>query len=151
MPLHSINFLDNLIRIVVVFLLQLVIMSCSNNRTQLARDKSERILDEIASGTAIDEFPEKYFPRKQTVFLMKQLEDYCDFKSRKGVFINDFYQKDLLDVDKISFIYEYHLKCDNGRFILSFKLNKDIELYKFDIESVKKYNKMILRPEREIH
>ncbi|HWB92123.1 MAG TPA: hypothetical protein VG605_09730 [Puia sp.] len=126
-----------------------LIAACTSKR-QMALEKSGELLDKIAEGTAIEEFPEKYFPKDQTVILMDQLQNNCDFKDRKGNFINDYYEKNLGGEDRVSFIYEYYLKCDSLRFIMTYNLGPEIELYRFRIESIKKNNNMILKPERRL-
>jgi hypothetical protein len=116
----------------------------------MAQEKSRELLDKIAEGSAVEQFPEKYFPRDQIVTLMDQLQNNCDFKDRKGNFINDYYEKNLGGVDRVSFIYEYYLKCDSIRFILTYSLGSQLELIGFRLESIKKDNNMIVKPERRL-
>ncbi len=100
-------------------------------------------------GKAYNAFPEKYFPTNQTKALMDELKDKCDFVNRKGIFINEYLQESS-NGNSISFIYEYYLKCDNIRFIITYKLGKEIELFKFNLEPIEKDNPMITKPERRL-
>jgi len=133
-----------------IYIVILILLAGCTDKRQQALGKSRELLDKIAAGTAIQEFPEKYFPRDQTVVLMNQLQNNCDFKDRQGNFINDFYERNSEAPDRVSFIYEYYLKCDSLRFIITYNLGPEIELYRFRIESIKKDNNMILKPERRL-
>ena len=133
-----------------IYVVILILLAGCTNKRQLALERSRELLDKIAAGTAIEEFPEKYFPKDQTVVLMYQLQNNCDFKDRKGNFINDYYEKNPEAPDRVSFIYEYYLKCDSLRFIITYNLGPEIELYRFRIESIKKDNNMILKPEKRL-
>lgn len=136
--------------VVIVFLIN----SCGRNSDEmkLAKEKSDILLDAIGNGTANDMFPVKYFPKDQTVSLMSELRNNCDFKNRKGNFINDFYQKVVGGGDKIILIYEFYLKCDTIRFLISYteENNSEVELNGFKLESVEKPNNMIIRKERQL-
>lgn len=135
----------NLIKIIFFIL---VLSGCINkDQVEQARKMTEDLLISISSGNANDKFPEKYFPYSQTILLMSELKNKCDFANRKGNFINDFYQKRQGN-DRVSFIYEYYLRCDSIRFIISYNLGKEIELYEFKLEPIEKENSMITKPER---
>ena len=122
--------------------------SCYRNAANL-KEKADKILGDIGNGTAQNDFPEKYFPKSQTVLLMGQLQNYCDFKNRRGNFINDFRGTNN-GIGEISYLYEFYLKCDTVRFIFTFILDGTNDLYKMRLESVKKDNPMILHPERRL-
>lgn len=81
---------------------------------------------------------------------MQELREKCDFKNRKGLFINDFTVTQP-GRKTVSFIYEYKLKCDDIRFIISYDLTEDIELLEFKLEPVEKDNPMITKPERRLY
>jgi hypothetical protein len=140
----------NLIMLVVIAVLN----GCGRNPNEmkLAKEKSDILLDAIGNGTANEMFPVKYFPKHQTASLMSELRNNCDFKNRKGNFINDFYQKVAGSDDEITLIYEFYLECDTARFLITYldKNNNELELYGFKIEPVEKANKMILRKDREL-
>jgi|WetSurMetagenome_2_1015567.scaffolds.fasta_scaffold630295_1 hypothetical protein len=131
-----------------MFLFLLVVAGCvNNNQIERAREMAEDLLTNISLGNANDKFPEKYFPRSQTVTLMNELKNKCDFANRKGNFINDFYQNGQ-DYERVSYIYEYYLRCDSIRFIITYNLGKEIELYEFKLEPLEKENDMITKPEK---
>jgi hypothetical protein len=90
--------------------------------------------------------------RDQTVSLMSKLKNNCDFKNRKGNFINDFYQKIIGGGNKIILIYEFYMKCDTIRFLISYieDNNSKLELNGFKMEPVEKPNNMIIRKERQL-
>lgn len=128
----------------------IILAGCENNdQVSQAIIKADKLLNDISLGEAYDAFPEKYFPANQTHALMDELKDKCDFANRKGDFINDYLQE-TSNGKRISFIYEYYLKCDNIRFIVTYKLGKEIELFEFNLEPIEKENSMITKPERRL-
>lgn len=128
----------------------IMLVACDNNdQIRQARIKADRLLNNISLGKAYDAFPSKYFPVNQTHALLNELKTKCDFANRKGVFINAFRQV-TPNGNRISFIYEYYLKCDNIRFIITYKLGKNIELHEFKLEPIEKDNPMITMPERRL-
>lgn len=128
----------------------IILAGCENNdQVSQAKIKADKLLNDISLGEAYDAFPEKYFPANQTHALMDELKDKCDFANRKGDFINDYLQE-TSNGKRISFIYEYYLKCDNIRFIVTYKLGKEIELFEFNLEPIEKENSMITKPERRL-
>ncbi|HMH34731.1 MAG TPA: hypothetical protein VK543_16960 [Puia sp.] len=133
----------------ILCLLILISFSCRKN-TQKAKVKADELLEQIAKGNALNEFPEKNFPRDQSILILKYLQEGCDFKNRKGHFINDFYQKDLGGIDQVSFIYEFYLKCDSIRIVLTYNISDTLELLNFKLVTIKEDNKMILKPERRL-
>lgn len=108
--------------------------------TNEIKQKADSLLDKIADGTANGEFSVKYFPIEQTEVLMYDLRNQCDFKNRQGHFLNEYYTA---DKSKVSLIYEYYLKCDSIRFILTYNCVNSIELYEFKMEPIEKKNPMI--------
>jgi hypothetical protein len=130
----------------------LLLLGCNRvdfTRVNIAHKMSDSLLDSIATGNAMNEFPEKYFNKYQTQVVLERLKDYYDFANRKGQFINDFYIRQN-GVNRVAFIYEYHLKHDSFRFILTYNLAPEVELYEFKTESIKKDNYMITKPERRL-
>src|SRR4030042_5458726 len=125
------------------FILALSICSCIQIKdVNKARGKAEDLIVKIALGNALDEFPEKYFNSSQGLLILDDLRNKCDFANRKGNFINDFYQNEH-GCERVSFIYEYYLQCDSIRFIITYNLGKEIELYEFKLEPIEKENDMI--------
>lgn len=107
------------------------------------------MLSDISLGKANNAFPEKYFPVNLTNALLDELKNKCDFPNRKGVYVNEYLQNTSTG-KRISFIYEYYLKCDSIRFIITYKLGKEIELFEFNLEPIENDNKMITKPERRL-
>ena len=133
-----------------LFLLIFMIISCTNpQKRQEARLKADKLIEKIASGNANQDFSEKYFSKDFIGRILKDLKDFCDFKNRKGHFINDFYQKGP-NYDRVSFIYEYYLKCDSIRFIISYDITNEINLVAFQLEGIEKDNPMIIYPEKRL-
>lgn len=127
-----------------------VLVGCdNNNQVNQAKIKADKLLNDISIGKAYNAFPKKYFPANQVHALMDELKEKCDFASREGVFINDYLQE-TSDGKRITFIYEFYLKCDNIRFIITYKLGDNIELFEFNLEPIEKDNSMITKPERRL-
>lgn len=114
-----------------------------------ARLKSVQLMEQIGEGSALEEFSVKYFPEEQRALLLNDLKYNCDFKNREGNFVNDFTSVEN-GTHMASFIYEYKLKCDTARFIPTYILNKNIELYRFKIEDIGKNNPMITKPHKQL-
>ena len=64
-----------------------------NKKRSEAKAKGDFLLEAIAEGKAVELFPKDLFPIEQTRAVMHDLQHKCDFKNRKGVFVNDYYQK----------------------------------------------------------
>ncbi|MCK9451225.1 MAG: hypothetical protein M0Q90_06000 [Bacteroidales bacterium] len=146
-----INFENQMIkRILIISICVILFVGCdSPNQVRQAKSEADKLLNDISLGNAYSAFSEKYFPAEQTVALINELKNECDFANRKGVFINDYIQA-TTDGKRVSFIYEYYLKCDNIRFIITYKLGKEVELYEFNLEPIEKDNPMITSPERQL-
>ncbi len=125
----------------------LLISSCMNSaQIEEAKLMSDDLLNSIATGEIDGLFPTDRFPENQTETLMNSLRFECDFINRKGHFVNDFYSSEF-ESKRASFLYEYYLKCDSVRIIITYDLGDQIKLYEFRIEGVEKENFMILKPE----
>ena len=123
----------NNIIIFIVFLLS----SCGKeDYLKRARSMADDLFEKIETGSANGDFSEKYFPLSQTEAIMYDLKNKCDFANRKGGFIEEF--KVPKEANKIICVYEYYLKCDSIRFILTYKIDDKIELYEFKLESMRK-------------
>ena len=140
-----------MIRQLLIMLFFVIMLAGCNNYNQVsqARIKADKLLNDISLGKANDAFPEKYFPVNQTHALMDELKNKCDFANRKGVFVNEYLQV-TSNGKRISFIYEFYLKCDNIRFIITYKLGKEIELFEFNLEPIEKDNPMIKKQEKRL-
>lgn len=127
-----------------------LLFSCMDaNQINEAKKKSDTLLEKIATGNALSEFPEKYFNQEQTKLILNKIKNNCDFANRKGNFINDF-TLNQNGINRVAFIYEYYLKCDSIRFILTYNLGKELELYEFKLEGIEKNNFMITSPEKRL-
>ncbi len=135
--------------LILVLLLFLLIGCSDDSQIKQSKIMADKLLNDISIGKASSSFPEKYFPTRQTESLMKELKNKCDFANRKGIFIND-YTEVSNGIKRVSFIYEYYLKCDSIRFILTYNLGEGIELYEFKLEPIEKDNPMITKPERRL-
>jgi hypothetical protein len=82
--------------------------------------------------------------------ILPQLQDTCDFAHRKGVFVNDYYEKNLDGIDRVTFIYEYYLRCDSLRFLLTYLLDSSIDVCNLRVESIKVDNPKILDRSRRL-
>lgn len=132
-----------------LLILSLLMLGCSRHtEIKEAKSMSDRLLKSIELGNAEIYFPEKYFSKTETIRILQYLKDYCDFKNRKGTFINDFYS--IQDGEfRVAFLYEYYLKCDSLRFILTYRVNP-VELMKFKIEPIEKEIFMITSPKKRL-
>lgn len=129
-------------------LIVLLIGSCTNEKPRsIAREKADLLLEKIGKGGGAEDFPEELFPPQQTKLILSELVNHCDFANRKGVFINDYYQKNINGTDLASFIYEFELSCDTIRFILTYQLpdKGEVKLQEFKLEPVEVENSMVLR------
>jgi hypothetical protein len=147
----SINFGSLIIRQFLMLSACVVLLAGCDNDDQISKAKIEadKLLNDISFGKANNSFPEKYFPANQTQPLMEELKEKCDFANRKGTFINE-YLHESFNGRRISFIYEYYLECDSIRFVVTYKLGKEIELFEFILEPIEKNNPMITKPERRL-
>jgi hypothetical protein len=70
-------------------LIVVLIIGCMLNSSRFGhpnlKAKADKILDDIASGTAVNDFPELYFPRDQTTILMNLLKIIASSQSLSSV------------------------------------------------------------------
>lgn len=123
----------------------MLLSSCLSQGKEEAREKAEELLAKIENGTALGEFSPKYFPKEQVRSLLDGLRYNCDFKHRKGGFVNDYYTKNLNGPDRVAVIYEYYLKCDSIRLIFQYNLGTTPELSGFHAEGIEKENPMVIK------
>lgn len=138
---------------IIKFSFMLLIVGCSFGSSQLRKDakkQSEAILNAIADGTAQQYFKPKYFS-SQGDTILSLLKNHCSFVDRKGNFINDFVTAGNGKVESVTEIYEFHLKCGDVRFLMTFQNeNKETVLTALGLESAQVDNHMIIYPERRI-
>jgi len=123
-----------------------VLGSCANvNLKQEALRKSNLIVELLASDSVLVLFPKTYFAQEDILFLSNDMKVRCDYKNRQGGFVRDVYEKKLgIGLDKVSFIYEYALKCDSMRLILTFELKPDPEPIQISVEPIKKRTQPVI-------
>lgn len=115
-----------------------------------AKADSEFIMNNLNKPDIIDRFPEKYFPRPQTMPLIEALTKNCDLDNKRGKFV-DFFTMSVNGASKTAYIYEYILKCDSLRFIYIYDFDtKEPELQNFKIEGTEIENKMIIDPGKQL-
>lgn len=134
-------------KIVNMILIGLCIGGCTNKQPRsTAREKADLLLEKIGKGGGSEDFPEEFFPSQQTKLILSELVNHCDFANRKGAFVNDYYQKNINGTDLASFIYEFQLRCDTIRFILTYQVpdHGDVKLQEFKLEPVEEKNTMVL-------
>jgi hypothetical protein len=116
----------------------------------LAKEKADYIINNLDNPNIAEKFPVKFFPKEQLDPVLIGIREKCDWKSKDGKFVDFFTQKSVGGIDQNAFIYEYYLKCDSLRFILSFNTEKEPELMNFYFEPLENENKMILFPEKQL-
>jgi len=80
----------------------------------------------------------------------KNILQNCYWKNKNGKFVDFFTEKNIGGIDQTAFIYEYYMKCDSLRFILSFNTENEPELMGFKFEPIETENPMILFPEKQL-
>lgn len=106
-----------------------------------AKEKADQLWIQIANGTAEKEFPEHYFPAAQTQVILARLKNQCSIGNTKGKLTGRRYFRDFKKPrETASFAYEFPLKCDTIRIILSYNLKEPIELYEFRVDQVEDSN-----------
>ena len=137
-------------KIIFLIIVFFTIIGCvSNIQVDEAKVMADNLLNNISSGKAEKSFSKKYFSQEQTKIVLNSLRYDCDFANRKGNYINDYIHKEQ-GLTSVSFIYEFFLKCDSVRLILTYKLESKIELYEFKIEPIETKNKMIIKRENQL-
>lgn len=116
----------------------------------LLQEKANYIIENLDNPSISKEFPEKYFPNEQLEPILGGIRQNCDWKNKDGKFVDFFTSKNIGGIDQTAFIYEYYLKCDSLRFILSFNVENEPELMGFRLEPIEAENTMILFPEKQL-
>ena len=115
-----------------------------------AQELANSVIENLDSDAVYSKFPEKYFPKEQIQPIIGGIKQNCDWKNRDGKFVDFFSQKNVGGIDQTAYIYEYYLKCDSLRFVLSINMENEPELMGFHIEPLENENKMILFPEKQL-
>ena len=111
---------------------------------------SDYIVKNLDQTNITEKFPTKYFPKEQIEPILAGIRQNCDWKNKDGKFVDFFTSKNIGGIDQTAFIYEYYMKCDSVRFILSFSVEDEPELMGLNFEPIEKENKMILFPEKQL-
>ena len=116
----------------------------------LAQEQANYVIENLDKQNIEEKFPAKYFPKEQLQPILGGIRQNCDWKNKDGKFVDFFTQKNIGGNDQVSFIYEYYMKCDSLRFILSFNIEDEPELMGFKFEPIETENPMILFPEKQL-
>ena len=119
-------------------------------RANKAQELADSVIENLDTESVYSKFPEKYFPKEQIQPILGGIKQNCDWKNRDGKFVDFFSHKNIGGIDQTAFIYEYYLKCDSLRFILSVNMENEPELMGFNIEPLENENQMILFPEKQL-
>ena len=107
-------------------------------------------MDNLTDQKVISEFPEKYFPKDQTIKLLTDIKENCNWEGRSGKFV-DFFTMNNEGKNSTAYIYEYFLQCDSLRFVLIYDMEqKEPELYKINIEPIELPSNMIIDPNKQL-
>ena len=122
------------------------------NKVELAQKDADNIISNLNTTRVLNQFPSKNFPnRAQLQNVVSELDLKCDWKNRDGKFVDFYTMKNVGGTNQVAFIYEYYLKCDSLRFILTYNLFADnAELSRFDIQPLEVENPMIIFPEKQL-
>ena|SRR5690606_10298083 len=121
-------------------------------KLDLAQKNADYIIENLDNENVLKEFPDKNFSDKtQIQQIIAGISQNCDWKKRDGKFVDFFTMKNIGGADQIAYIYEYYLKCDSLRFILTYDIdNEKPELYRLDIQPLEESNPMIIFPEKQL-
>lgn len=115
-----------------------------------AQALTDQIIENLDQKTVYEKFPPKYFPQEQLEPILGGIRQNCDWKKRDGKFVDFFNQTNIGGINQTAFIYEYYMKCDSLRFILSVNMEDEPELMGFNIEPIEKENPLILFPQKQL-
>ena len=108
-------------------------------KMNLAQEQANYIMENLDKPNIGEKFP-----------IIGGIRQNCDWKNKDGKFVDFFTQKNIGGIDQTAFIYEYYMKCDSLRFILSFNTEDEPELMGFKFEPIETENPMILFPEKQL-
>lgn len=130
--------------------LVLVCLSCTDNELkEKAHKKADEVILDLHTEKAYTFFSDKFFSREQIELISLDLREKCNYENRSGKFV-DYYYESMPGTDKVSFIYEYFLKCDSLRFILKYDLKSEPELIWFKLEGIEVENPMIIDKTKQL-
>ncbi len=138
----------------VLIVIPLLVISCSLkdklDKHEKARANSSFIMENFNKESITSEFSEKYFPKEQTVKLLNDFRQNCNWENRKGKFV-DFTTMLNDGKNNVAYVYEYLLSCDSLRFILIYDIDQEEpELFNLKIEPIEKKSQFIVYPEKQL-
>lgn len=139
---------------IVLAILSLLAISCSLKnkleKHEKAMANSNFIMENFNKESIASEFSEKYFPKEQTVKLLNDFRQNCNWENRKGKFV-DFTTMLNDGKNNVAYVYEYLLSCDSLRFILIYDIDQEEpELFNLKIEPIEKKSQFIVYPEKQL-
>jgi hypothetical protein len=130
--------------------LVLACLCCVDNELkEKAHKKADQVILDLHTEKAYTFFSDKFFSREHIELISRDLREKCDYENRSGKFV-DYYYESMPGTDKVSFIYEYFLKCDSLRFILKYDLKPEPELIWFKLEGIGIKNPMIIDKTKQL-
>lgn len=99
-----------------------------------AKQDADNILNSIGKGTAYHYFTEANLDKESLQDLLIALKENCQFDDREGNFV-DFIHIKAKDKHQhvIVFVYEFYLKCDDTRVVISYDITDIIKLVGFKV------------------
>ena len=120
--------MNRTLKIIVIIILSIAIIigivffiaNGKMKKSNLAKQNADNIIENLDNQNVIKEFSDKSFPDKTPIKnLISGISKNCDWKKKDGKFVDFFTMKNIGGVDQTAYIYEYYLKCDSLRFILT--------------------------------
>lgn len=138
--------------IVVVIGILFFIANKKIKKINIAQQNADFIIQNLDKSDVINDFPDNNFPDKSQIQnLVEGILQNCDWQNKDGKFVDFFTMKNIGGIDQTAYIYEYYLKCDSLRFILTYDMDKEKpELLRFDIQPLEEPNEMILFLEKQL-
>ena len=122
----------------------------SINRQDLAKAKADSTINNLDKLEVINDFSARYFPKEQIHPILSEFRESCDWKSRRGKFVDFYTMKNITGTNQTALIYEYLFDCDSLRFILTYQMESDPVLSGFMVEPIENENRIIVRPENQL-
>ncbi|MCC6724631.1 MAG: hypothetical protein IT258_08980 [Saprospiraceae bacterium] len=115
-----------------------------NQKLSKAQALADKIIAELGEFSSNDYFTHKYFDGDKVLGpTLWGIRRKCDWANRDGVFVDYFEKQDSAGVGEIAFIYEYYLKCDSLRFVLTVNTADEPVLSDFYVEPLEYHNGLI--------
>lgn len=149
----TLKIIGIVIAIIIISIVILLMMANKNaKQIEFAQKNADDIISNLDKTYILNQFPPKNFPnRAQLQNVVSELDLKCDWKNRDGKFVDFYTMKNVGGTNQVAFIYEYYLKCDSLRFILTYNLFADnAELSRLDIQPLEVENPMIIYPEKQL-